>query len=180
MLKEMSRRVVVMDVVGVVLGLAFTWLPSRSDGVADQRLAESLQILGIDGEDILFVLGQVAGDGIDGAEIDDGGVDGSAHGHDRDPSDEVALSPLNVVVHDGAAAVVFGVIPSDRHRRLGAVQNADGSSGFARLGEWASCQVRTVHLKRSAKSKSISGSDVDVVTMAGNQARDGVSEDVDG
>ena len=53
MLKEMSRRVVVMDVVGVVLGLAFTWLPSRSDGVADQRLAESLQILGINGEDIL-------------------------------------------------------------------------------------------------------------------------------
>ena len=79
----------------------------------------------------LFVLSEMARHGIDGAEIDDCCVDGTTDGHDGDPSDEVRLSPLDVVVHDGAAAVILRVIPSDRHRGLGAVQHADRTTWFA-------------------------------------------------
>ena len=63
--------------------------------------------------------------GVDGAEIDDGGVDGSTDGHDRHPRDQVRFTPLDVVIHDGAATVISGMVPSDSHGRLGAIQNAD-------------------------------------------------------
>lgn len=167
---------VVVNVMGVILGLAFTWLSSRSDGVADQRLASSFKILWVHGENVRFVLGQVAWDRVDGAEVDDSGRNGPADGHDGDPSDKVPLATLDVVIHDGAAAVIFRMVPSDRHGRLVAVQNADWTSWFARLGEWASGQVRSVHFKRCAETKGVSGPDVDIITLAGSQSRDCVRE----
>jgi len=178
--KEVGRRVVMVDMVGVILRLAFTWLPPWSDGVTEQRLAATLQVLRIHSQEVLFVLSEMARHWIDGAEIDDCGVDGAADGHDRDPGDEVGLSPLDVVIHDGAATVILGMIPSDRHGRLGAVQHADRTARFARLGEWASGEVRSVHLKRSSQTKDVSGSDVDVVALASSESSDRVREHVDG
>ena len=77
----------------------------------------------------------MARDGIDGAKINDCGVDGTTDGHDRHPSHEIRLSPFDVVIHDGAAAIILGVIPSDRHRGLVAIQHSDRTAGFALGGK---------------------------------------------
>jgi len=169
-----------VDMVSVILRLAFTWLPPWSNGVTEQGLTAALQVLRIHSQEVLFVLSEMARHGIDGAEIDDCCVDGTTDGHDGDPSDEIRLSPLDVVVHDGAAAVILRVIPSDRHRGLVAVQHADRTTWFARLGEWASGKVRSVHFKRSSQTKDVSGSDVDVVALASGESGDRVREHVDG
>lgn len=169
-----------VNMVGVVFGLAFSRFPSRSNGVTHQRLSSAFQIFGIHGQEIRFVFGEMAGNRIDGAEIDDGGVDRASDGHDRDPSHEIGFSSFDVIIHDGTAAVVLGMVPCDGHGRLVAIQNADGTTWRTRFGEWASGQVRSVHFQRCTQSKSISGSDVDVIALAGRKSRDCVREDVHG
>lgn len=118
---KMSWGVIVVNVVSVVLWLAFTWLPSRSDCVTDQRLASSFKIFRVNGQDVLFMLCQVTGDRVDGAKVDGGCGDGSSDRHDGNPRDHIGLASLDVVVHDGAATVVLRMVPGDCHRRLVAV-----------------------------------------------------------
>ena len=50
---EVSRRVVVMNMMSVVFRLTFTWLSPWGDGVTEQWLATALQILWVHSQEVL-------------------------------------------------------------------------------------------------------------------------------
>jgi hypothetical protein len=74
-MSEMIWGVIVVNVMGVIFRLTFTWLPSGSNCMTDQWFASSFEILRIHSQNVLFVLCQVTRDGIDGTKVDDCGVD---------------------------------------------------------------------------------------------------------